>query len=78
MLIFDTGEEFTGFEVGMWILQSGVCDFPERLHPVSAKLLDYFLSGDISAPLFQRFFSLPNSDYIALAACIVKNVSLAG
>lgn len=48
-----------------------VCQFPERLHPVSQLLLDHFISGEISTPEFLRFFSLPNSDYIPLAQCFI-------
>lgn len=48
------------------------CDFPERLHPVSRLFLDAFLEGRMSASDFQRFFSLPNSDYIPLAECLVR------
>lgn len=52
-----------------------LCEFPERVHPVSSALFEDLLSGRMSAPLFQRFFSLPNSDYIDLAACIVASFS---
>ncbi|NIR28974.1 MAG: hypothetical protein GWN84_06600 [Gammaproteobacteria bacterium] len=48
------------------------CEFPERLHPVSRLFLDAFLEGRMSAAEFQRFFSLPNSDYIPLAECLVR------
>ena len=48
-----------------------VCEFPQRLHPVSQTLLESFVAGLISTPEFLRFFSLPNSDYIALAQCFV-------
>ena len=48
------------------------CEFPERLHPVSKMFLEAFLEGRMSPAEFQRFFSLPNSDYIALAECLVK------
>ncbi len=48
------------------------CDFPERLHPVSRLILDYFLDNVISTGEFLRYFSLPNSDYIPLAACLVS------
>jgi hypothetical protein len=51
------------------------CQFPERLHPISATLFEDLLEGRMTAALFQRFFSLPNSDYIDLAACIVASVS---
>lgn len=47
------------------------CQFPERLHPVSQMLLDYFIAGEISTPEFLRFFSLPNSDYIPIAQCFI-------
>ena len=50
-------------------------DFPERLHPVSRIFLDAYLDQRMSAEAFQRFFSLPNSDYIQLAECLVRLVS---
>lgn len=52
-------------------LAQAACDFPPRLHPVSQMLLDYYLGGQLSAQEFLRFFSLPNSDYIPLARCVV-------
>ncbi len=58
----------------MLLLEQGACVFPDRLHPVSAKILEYFMQEEIPAAVFLRFFSLPNSDYIPLAACIVKHV----
>lgn len=48
------------------------CEFPERLHPVSRVFLDAFLDGRMTAAQFKRFFSLPNSDYIPLAECLVR------
>jgi hypothetical protein len=50
------------------------CTVPEMLHPVSAGFLDLFLTGELPRALFQRFFSLPNSDYIELGACIARNI----
>lgn len=52
-----------------------LCTFPERVHPVSAGFLEDLLVGSMAPPLFQRFFSLPNSDYIDLAACIVAAIA---
>ncbi len=49
-----------------------LCGFPERLHPISQQFLDYFIEGRMATADFLRFFSLPNSDYIALGACFVK------
>ena len=48
------------------------CEFPERLHPVSQLFLEAFLEARMSRGEFQRFFSLPNSDYIPLAECVVE------
>lgn len=45
---------------------------PEQLHPVSERFLVAFLEGRMSQKNFQRFFSLPNSDYIPLAECVVE------
>lgn len=58
-------------EVAEWL-----CGFPAHLHPVSQMFLDYYLAGQMSTAEFLRFFSLPNSDYIPLAACLVKLLSL--
>ncbi len=52
-----------------------LCGFPSRLHPVSKLFLDDFLSGSLAAQDFLRFFSLPNSDYIPLARCLVLLLS---
>lgn len=48
-----------------------ICRFPDRLHPVSQNIVDYYLTGVLTTPEFLRFFSLPNSDYIPLARCLV-------
>lgn len=48
------------------------CEFPVRLHPVSELFLYAWFEQRMSTPDFQRFFSLPNSDYIPLAECLVK------
>jgi len=48
-----------------------ICKFPDRLHPVSQTIIDYFIEGKMSTPEFMRFFSLPNSDYIDLAQCFM-------
>ncbi len=45
---------------------------PERLHPVSRMFLEHWLKGDFSTAEFLRWFHMPNSDYIAVADCIVK------
>ena len=51
------------------LLAQTLCGFPERLHPVSQMFLDTFVAGHMSRMDFVRFFSLPNSDYLALAYC---------
>ncbi len=48
------------------------CEFPVRMHPVSELFLNAWLENRISSADFQRFFSLPNSDYIPLAECLVR------
>ncbi len=48
-----------------------LCQFPDRLHPVSENILGHWLSGVLTTPEFLRFFSLPDSDYIPLARCLV-------
>ena len=50
------------------------CVFPKRLHPVSEQFLNSYLEGRMTRTQFQRFFSLPNSTYIPLAACLVEIV----
>ncbi|MEQ8651223.1 MAG: hypothetical protein RIC87_02045 [Kiloniellales bacterium] len=45
---------------------------PERLHPVSRMFLEHWLRGDFSTAEFLRWFHMPNSDYIAVADCLVK------
>ena len=54
------------------VLAQTLCGFPERLHPVSQLFLDSFVAGDMSRLDFVRFFSLPNSDYLALAYCFAE------
>ena len=55
-------------------LLTNVCEFPTRLHPVSETFLTAWLQSELSTNQFQRLFSLPNSDYIALAECLVKTL----
>ena len=57
------------------MMSIALCEFPARIHPFSAQLLEMFLDGRLTHASFQRFFSLPNSDYIALAECIVRSFS---
>jgi len=49
-----------------------ICDMPIDLHPASASILRSWLHGVVSANDFQRFFSMPNSDYIPIAECLVR------
>lgn len=44
---------------------------PERLHPVSRRILEAWLTGLIPTPVFRRFFHLPNSDYLPVSDCLV-------
>jgi hypothetical protein len=55
-----------------------VCTVPERLHPASEHFLWLYLRGDMSEQHFQRLFSLPNSDYIPLAECLIALVRALG
>jgi hypothetical protein len=48
----------------------GAC-LSARIHPVSRQYLNAFLLGRISRAQFLRSFSLPNSDYLAVADCII-------
>ncbi len=56
------------------LAMSEICHMVRPLHPVSRMFLDAFTRGDMSADLFQGFFSLPNSRYIALAECILHTI----
>ena len=51
-----------------------VCHLVQPLHPVSQLFLDALTRGEMSGELFQRFFSLPNSNYIGLAECILHTL----
>ena len=48
------------------------CDLPVKMHPVSREFLQYFLEGKLTPAEFLRVFSLPNSDYLPLAECLVR------
>ncbi len=52
-------------------MQVHLCELPDRMHPVSAYFLHQYTVGKMDEALFLRFFSLPNSDYIPLARCLV-------
>ncbi len=54
------------------------CKLPPKLHPVSELFLDRYLDGAMTTAEFLRFFSLPNSDYIRLAKCIVDWITPLG
>lgn len=56
------------------ITAQAMCEFPERLHPVSELILNYYIDGTVETATFLRYFSLPNSDYIPLARCFVDMV----
>jgi len=60
------------------MLSTALCGFPARLHPVSEMILNYYIDGVISLQEFMRYFSLPNSDYIPLAKCIVNSLMPVG
>lgn len=47
------------------------CTLPLILHPVSQQLLTLYFTGKLDAEMFIRQFSLPNSDYLTLAECLV-------
>ena len=53
-------------------LAQAICQFPERLHPVSQLFFDQFVQGFMTTADFLRFFSLPNSDYIELGHCFMQ------
>jgi hypothetical protein len=47
---------------------------PDRLHPVSAKILAAFLEGRLTESDFLWGFHLPNSDYLTVSECIVASL----
>ena len=49
-----------------------ICQFPDRLHPVSQQFFYRFIQGFMTTADFLRFFSLPNSDYIQLGHCFMR------
>ena len=53
-------------------------DMPARLHPASQMCLENYIGGSMSLENFPRFFSLPNSDYIPLAQCILQALNPMG
>ena len=53
-------------------LAQAICQFPDRLHPVSQLFFDRFVQGHMTTAAFMRFFSLPNSDYIELGHCFMQ------
>jgi hypothetical protein len=50
---------------------------PPHLHPVSAQILEMFLSGSLPLEEFRRLFSLPNSDYLPVTDCILRVLHIA-
>ncbi len=47
---------------------------PERLHPFSRVILDYYLDGRIPTSEFARWFHMPNSSYLPASECIIAVV----
>ena len=47
---------------------------PERLHPVSRLFLNAYLKGEMTTAEFQRWFHMPDSDYLDVGECIVRVV----
>ena len=54
------------------VVQALLVCLPERLHPVSRMFLELYIQGRITTHDFLWAFHLPNSDYLPVAACIVK------
>jgi hypothetical protein len=42
------------------------------MHQASRLFLDAYVGDDLPVGEFRRRFSLPNSDYVALAACLAE------
>lgn len=49
---------------------------PERLHPVSRQFLELWLQGSIGTRTFRRFFHMPNSDYLPVGECLLRERTL--
>ena len=47
---------------------------PPILHPVSRHILELFLKGWLPEEEFRRLFSLPNSDYLLVSECILRQL----
>ncbi|MFB3046881.1 MAG: hypothetical protein ACE10A_11325 [Acidiferrobacterales bacterium] len=46
------------------------CVLPRRMNSASRIFLDNYIGGDISIAEFRRWFSMPNSEYLALSTCL--------
>ena len=46
------------------------CTLPETLHGASRTVLLHYVEGTLPNAEFRRLFSLPNSEYLALGACL--------
>ena len=51
--------------------ESAGCVLPRRMHRASRAFLDHYIEGDLTVAEFRRLFSLPNSDYLGLGACLI-------
>jgi hypothetical protein len=64
--------DFTWADVLSWQDMCNVVTV-EKLHPKSLGILSLWARGYISDEQFQVMFSLPNSDYLGAAECIIRN-----
>jgi hypothetical protein len=46
------------------------CALPRRMNSASRIFLENYVGGDISIAEFRRWFSMPNSEYLALTTCL--------
>ena len=46
------------------------CALPEKLHGASRSVLLHYVEGTLPIAEFRRLFSLPNSEYLELGACL--------
>ena len=46
------------------------CVLPRRMNSASRIFLDNYIGGDISIAEFRCWFSMPNSEYLALSTCL--------
>lgn len=54
-----------------WIGAQACLDGVSRLHPIAQSALAEFMQGGLSWQAFARYFTLPHSDTLGAAACLI-------